>query len=68
MIGGFWGRGRFSLQRTLIVVVVIAVVWCIGALATGYHFNENAADRQCGAHILKVDFVIPLYKTDQPCP
>jgi len=67
VFGGFFMRGHFKLKRFLAGTAVIAAGWCFILLAQGYHFGTNAQDQACGAHGIKVDFVIPMYRTNDPC-
>jgi len=54
---------RSFLIRSLTLCVIIAVIWTIVLSAQGYHLGENTSDALCGAHYVKVDFIIPMYKT-----
>lgn len=65
-MGGRGTLGLGGLVRLALVLVAAGVLWGVGAAVAGYHLNRGAQDMTCGARVLKVAFVVPMYKTE-PC-
>jgi hypothetical protein len=65
-MGGRGTLGLGGLVRLALVLVVAGVLWGVGAAVAGYHLNRNTQDMTCGARVLKVAFVVRMYKTE-PC-
>ena len=65
-MGGRGTLGLGGLVRLALVLVVAGVLWGVGAAVAGYHLNRSAQDMTCGARVLKVAFVVQMYKTE-PC-
>ena len=65
-MGGRGTLGLGGLVRLALVLVVAGVLWGVGATIEGYHLNRNAQDMTCGARVLKVAFVVQMFKSE-PC-
>jgi hypothetical protein len=65
-MGGRGTLGLGGLLRLALVLVMAGVLWGVGAAVAGYHLNRNAQDMTCGARVLKVAFIVGMYKTE-PC-
>lgn len=65
-MGGRGTLGLGGLIRLALVLVVAGVLWGVGAAVAGYHLNRNPQDMTCGARVLKVAFIVRMYKTE-PC-
>ena len=65
-MGGRGTLGLGGLVRLALVLVVAGVLWGVGAAVAGYHLNRSAQDMTCGARVLKVAFLVRMYKTE-PC-
>lgn len=65
-MGGRGTLGLGGLVRFALVLVVAGVLWGVGAAVAGYHLNRSAQDMTCGARVLKVAFLVRMYKTE-PC-
>ena len=65
-MGGRGTLGLGGLVRLALVLVVAGVLWGVGAMIAGYHLNRNTQDMTCGARVLKVAFVVRMYKSE-PC-
>ena len=63
------GRGTLGLGwlvRLALVLVVAGALWGVGAAIVGYHLARSAQDMTCGARVVKVAFLVRMYKTE-PC-
>jgi len=65
-MGGRGTLGLGGLVRLALVLVVAGVLWGVGATIAGYHLNRDTQDMTCGARVLKVAFVVRMYKSE-PC-
>lgn len=65
-MGGRGTLGLGGLVRLALVLVLAGVLWGVGAAVAGYHLNRDAQDTTCGARVLKVAFIVRMYKTE-PC-
>ena len=65
-MGGRGTLGLGGLVRLALVLVVAGVLWGAGAAISGYHLNRSAQDMTCGARVIKVAFIVRMYKTE-PC-
>ena len=65
-MGGRGTLGLSGLVRLAVLLVAAGVLWGVGAAVAGYHLGRTARDTSCGTRVLKVAFLVSMYKTE-PC-